>query len=202
MSWLQSVPIFSGLVGAILGAVLTGIVWILVQRRYGSALANASNNLVKITEQQVTALERTLQVQKDHYEAQALETKSKYEKDLLESKARGDDYEKRLHDRRNEWMAKELAMTEELAQLRERPDLGTLKSLVEAGISQSAGIASTIGAIGETLRGHVSNDAETFKKIERSMQRNLELQEKIFSAITDHHAAIHGERRKRNKPHA
>jgi gas vesicle protein len=75
LDWFIKFPALWAATGFIVGGIAVAIAAVLVFRRYGTELSNASDKLLKYAEQQLRMMERTLQMQKEHYDAELGECK-------------------------------------------------------------------------------------------------------------------------------
>lgn len=129
MEWLSHLPvptIWAG-ISFILGVGLTGIAYHLVLKRYGplqtkvlEGLSKANDKLVDTQTKQLAMMERTLQMQKEHYEIE-----------LTECKKERQEYKDTLHAKRDEWQVESTKMQLLIAELEGRPNMTALNTTLE-----------------------------------------------------------------------
>lgn len=115
IDWFVKFPALWLAAGFIGGGAITGVVSVLVFRKYGNTLTNANDKLVGIQEKQLDMMERTLQMQKEHYEAE-----------ISECKRERQEYKDTLHSKREEWNAESIKMQLLIQELESRPDMTAL----------------------------------------------------------------------------
>lgn len=137
MEWFEKFPALWGAVGGIAGAILTGIAAVFVFRQFGARITKASDVLVDLQTKQLASMERamvlqqqqsdrSLQMQKDHYDAELGETRRKAEQDLGTMTEERNTYRQTLHDERGELGNQLTEAKLKIKELESRPDLTSL----------------------------------------------------------------------------
>lgn len=160
LDWFVKFPALWAVIGFVIGGIITGICAVLVFRRYGDALVQVNDKIIKQQDKQLEMMERTLKMQKEHYEAEAAETKTRYEAAIEEVKTDWQKCRQILHDERKEWNSESMKMKLLIQDLEGRPNLSTLNTTLEQ-------IVSLVQKVGENLDKHD-------KSIDLRMQKFIE----------------------------
>lgn len=123
---LPNPTIWAG-ISFVFGVGLTGVAYHLVLKRYGplqtkvlEGLSKANDKLVDTQDKQLAMMERTTEMQKQHYEAE-----------LAECKKERQEYKDTLHAKREEWQAESVKMQLLIQELEGRPDMTALNTTLE-----------------------------------------------------------------------
>lgn len=160
LDWFVKFPALWAAAGFVVSGAITATVATLIFRKYGDDLVKINDKIVVQQDKQLAMMERTLRMQKEHYEAEAAETKTRYEAAIEEVKTDWQKCRQILHDERKEWNSESMKMKLLIQDLEGRPNLSTLNTTLEQ-------IVSLVQKVGENLDNHD-------KSIDLRMQKFIE----------------------------
>lgn len=150
LDWFVKFPALWAATGFIIGGIAVGIAAVLVFRRYGAELSKASDKLLDYARQQLAMMERTLNMQKEHYETEVKVITKEWQ-----------ECRKTLHDERKEWNADSLKMQLLIADLEGRPNVTTLNETMRE-------VCTQLSAVALDLREHEQQTEQRFREFMNS----------------------------------
>lgn len=105
-----------------------------------------------------------------------------YKDQVHELRVERDDYRAKLHAERNDHGA----CIAKIAELEARPDLGTIRLLIETQTEAMKGIGSSNQSIAETLRLHMADDHKAFVAINTSLDAGNTIAKRMVDLLIKH----------------
>lgn len=155
-------------VGIIAGAFVTSIISVMVFNRFGAAMTASAEKMVELQKYQIEMHEKTLVMQKTHYEGELNELRLKHNAELCDAKEEWQKCRKELHDRRNEWNIESTKLQLLIHDLETRPDMTSLGKLIESVTHLIENIAQKLELVITKLDEH---DDEVEKRQAKYMEQ-------------------------------
>jgi gas vesicle protein len=164
VDWFTRFPALWAATGLLAGVIGTGVAAVFVFRKYGAVLTQANDKLVDIQEKQLDMMERTLQMQKEHYENEITELRKHQEVELAEAKREWQECRQLLHNKREEWTAESLRMQVTIQDLESRPDMRSLNTTLKEIVQLIKAVSSSLDKHDKSIDTRMRQFVKAVKK--------------------------------------
>lgn len=151
---------------------MTAIVSVMVFHRFGLSMTASAEKMVELQKYQIEMHEKTLVMQKTHYEGELNELRIKHKSEVEESKNEWLKCRKELHDRRDEWQDESTKMQILIHDLENRPDMTSLGKVLESVTHLIESVVAKLELVINNLNKH---DAQVQTRQEKYMTELVKL---------------------------